>query len=266
MSAPTSLQIRYIRRTNKFSSESDLPVTDEFNNEIIDGEFDENGEEIYNYKTLSNGFMVYSSSFMRKCGLMKVDGGIMKKITGLEFDAIEKYVDGIVKAVKDSEWGVINEKGCTIIPFGFDFIEDFTNGKAKAKKEGKWGFINEKGETVIPFEFDSIEGFTNGKAKAKKDGKWSIINEKGEEIFDHRTLSNGLVVYTSFFMEKCALMTNRGERITEFEYDAIEDFVDGMAKSKKDGKCGFINEKGDIVIPFEYSAIEDFVDGMAKAK
>ena len=172
-----------------------------------------------------------------------------------DFKEIENFKDGKAKANKNWRCGFINEKGETVIPFEYDTSEDFVDGRAKAEKNRQWGFINEKGETVIPFEYDAIEDFVNGRAKANKNWRWGFINEKGEEIFDHRTLSNGLVVYSSSFMEKCGLMTNSGERITELEFDAIEDFEEGRAKAKKNGKWGVINEKGESLIPFNYDKI-----------
>ena len=258
---------------------------------------DEQGVEIYSYRELYKGLIVYSSSFESKCGLMNDK---KEPITGLEYNIIEDFTDGKAKAEKDSKWGCINENGETIISFEFDTIEEFVEGKAKAKKDGKWGYINEKGEQVIPFEFDAIEEFVDCKAKAKKEGKWGFINEqggtmipfkfdiievfvdgkakakknhewgyideKGNELYNYKTLSNDLIVYTSAFMNRCGLMNDAGERVTGFDYDIIEDFIDGKAKAKKGGKWGFINDQGGTMIPFEFDTIEDFIDGKAKAK
>ena len=258
------------------------------------GYIDEKGNEIYNYRILSNGLIVYSSSLERKCGLMDDKKA---PITGIEYDLIEDFVEGKAKVKKNCRWGFIDEKGselydCKTLPNGlvvytsafvdkcglmndakeritgldFDTIGNFVNGKAKAKKDGKWGSVNEQGETMIPFEFDTIEKFVDGKAKAKKNGRWGFIDEKGSELYDRKTLPNGLVVYISAFVDKCGLMNEAKERITGLDFDTIGNFINGKAKAKKDGKWGSVNEQGETMIPFEFDTIEKFVDGKAKAK
>ena len=258
------------------------------------GFIDEKGDEVYSYRELSNGLIVYSSSFENKCGLLD-DKKV--PITGIEYDLIEDFVEGKAKAKKNCRWGLIDEKGsevydCKTLPNGlvvytsvfvdkcglmneakeritgldFDTIGNFINGKAKAKKDGKWGYVNEQGETMIPFEFDAIEEFVGGKAKAKKDNKWGYINEQGEALIP-------------------------------FEFDDANVFINGKAKARKNGKWGYIDENGNEIIQhkvllnglkvyltsFEnkigledvngevitgliYEAMDSFTDNMAKAK
>ena len=301
------------------------------------GYINEKGEEIFNYKPLSNGLIVYSSSFLHRCGLMKDSDN---RITDLVFIIIDDFIDGKAKAMKDGKWGYINEKGEAIVPFEYDSIEnfndgkvrackkkgqhdcwgyvneigeeifeqtplsngmiayfsafenkcglmnadkkivtgldynriaDFVEGKLKVEKSGKWGVINEKGEVIIPFEFDALEDFADGKTKAmKKHGPhnfWGYINSEGEEIYSYRTLSNGLIVYSSSFTNRCGLMNSNKEYITGLDYNIIEDFVDGKAKAKQNNMWGYINKVGGIIVPFIYGgALEDFIDGKAKAK
>ena len=195
------------------------------------GYINKKGEEIYKYKPLSNGFLVYSSSFERKCGLM-------------------------------------NDKNELVTGLCYDTIEDFVGDKAKAEKDGLWGYINENGKTLIPFNYNIIEAFVDGKARAKKNGNWGYIDENGKEIYNHRVLSNGLIVYETAFYYKnhCGLKNEQGEIITRLKYNTIEDFIDGKAKAQKKWKWGYINENGETVIPFEFDTIEEFIDGKARAQ
>ena len=69
------------------------------------------------------------------------------------------------------QWGVIDSKGNTIVPFGkYDWIDGFDQGLARVNKrvvidqisflkKKVWGIINEKGEEVLPLEYEEIWNF-----------------------------------------------------------------------------------------------------------
>ena len=216
-----------------------------------------------------------------------------------EHDSIEDFIDGKAKAKKNGKYGYIDEQGQALIPFEYDFIEDFIHGKAKAKKNGKCGYIDKQGQTLIPFEYNSIEDFIDGKAKGEKNGKYGYIDEQGQTLipFEYDSIKdfidgkakvrknnkegyidiNGIELIQNVQIVKDK--TKKGEKfgkwgveslegylIIPFEYESIEDFIDGKAKAKKNGKYGYINEQGQSLIPFEYDSIEDFIAGKGKAK
>ena len=54
-----------------------------------------------------------------------------------------------------------------------------------------------------------------------------------------------------------------GKLLKEKGYEAIEDFHEGLAKVKKDGKWGYINKEGREVIPCKYDFAEGFSEGLA---
>ena len=53
-----------------------------------------------------------------------------------------------------------------------------------------------------------------------------------------------------------------GKLLKEKGYEAIEDFHEGLAKVKKDGKWGYINKEGREVIPCKYDSASDFREGL----
>jgi archaellum component FlaG (FlaF/FlaG flagellin family) len=222
-----------------------------------------------------------------------------KTLIPFEYNSIENFFSERAKAEKGYKYGFINEQGKILIPFEYDSIEDFIDNRAKAKKDYKYGFINGQGEIIIPFEYDSIENFIGDRAKAKKDFKYGFINGQGEIIipFEYDSIENfiddrakarrnnhegyidinGLELITN--VQKIKDSARKGEKfgkwgieslggtlIIPFEYDLIEDFIDGKAKAEKGYKYGFINEQGKALIPFEYDFIKDFINGKAKAK
>jgi hypothetical protein len=60
------------------------------------------------------------------------------------------------------------------------------------------------------------------------------------------------------FGDKWGFLNKRGKKITTFEYDAVEEFHDDMARVKKNGKYGFINAKFAVIVPLEYDDCEPY--------
>jgi hypothetical protein len=55
-------------------------------------------------------------------------------------------------------------------------------GLLAVAKNGEWGFINEKCETVIPFCYDVVGSFSEGLAAVYLNGHWAYIDETGKEV------------------------------------------------------------------------------------
>lgn len=61
---------------------------------------------------------------------------------------------------KDYKWGVEDDSGKVIVPYGkYDWIDSYWNDLARVSKRNKWGAINTKGEEVIPVVFDNMWNF-----------------------------------------------------------------------------------------------------------
>jgi hypothetical protein len=67
-------------------------------------------------------------------------------------------------------------------PFGltFDYCKPFNNGLAMVKNEGKWGVINNRGASVLPCIYDRISIGKTGIVMASFDWQYGILNGKGE--------------------------------------------------------------------------------------
>ncbi len=156
------------------------------------------------------------------------------------------------------------------------------------QKNGKFGYSASEVDILIPFEYDSIGEFIDGRAKAKKAEKLGYtdyfidrmtkahggnyikklggyIDDNGRELIQNSEIINGNLRKGEKF-EKWGVESLDGNTIISFEYDFIEDFIDGRAKAKKNGMCGYIDQQGEILFPFVYDTIENFIDGRAKAK
>jgi hypothetical protein len=73
-------------------------------------------------------------------------------------------------------------------------------------------------------------------------------------------------VYKGTKFKKWGIETFEKETIIPFEYDMLEDFINGRAFAKKNGYFGYIDENGQPVIPLIYDLITDFNNGGAIAK
>jgi len=67
-------------------------------------------------------------------------------------------------APMNAGWGVIDDRGKTVIAPRYEAVQPFSEGLAAAKYEGRWGFINRKGAQVIPFLYRRVESFHGGVA------------------------------------------------------------------------------------------------------
>ena len=64
-------------------------------------------------------------------------------------------------------------------------------------------------------------------------------------------------------VEKWGYIDKYGNTVIDGQFDAAEDFSDGLAAVKKDGLWGYVNTSGKLVIPCEYLYVHDFGDGLA---
>ena len=62
---------------------------------------------------------------------------------------------------------------------------------------------------------------------------------------------------------KCGYIDETGKEVTPCIYDFAEEFSEGLASVKKDGKWGYIDKTGKEVIPCEYDKAYYFSEGLA---
>jgi hypothetical protein len=237
-------------------------IVDILGNEIVPCEYREIGTFVRGKaKVKKNG----------KYGYINENGEI---IIPFEYDDIGKFVDGKAKTMQlyygHCKYGYISENGTIIAPVKYDEISEFENGKAKVKiyrscKHYQYGYINEKGLEIIPPYYNEIEEFVDGIAKAQRNGHGGRVDDKGNEIVENEIqITNQLIKGETF--GEWGIRDLNGKIIVPYEYDEINDFIDGRAKAKKYNKYGYINENGEIIIPIEYDEIGEFVNKRAKVK
>jgi hypothetical protein len=194
------------------------------------------------------------------------------------YDAANSSRDSVVFVMKEGISGLLDKYGTEIIQFTNFNLSGFGEGyiiasNLSASAKPNTGAIDLKRNLVVPFIYDSL-----GKC-----GNYFI----GSRYFDERCYNhqdflldiNGVLIDTEFthckyhFLggdffkvdryDKCAIFNAKsGELLTDFIYDYIYDFENGMAKVKLEKKIGFVNELGELIIPILYDYVSDFKDGL----
>jgi hypothetical protein len=59
-------------------------------------------------------------------------------------------------------------------------------------------------------------------------------------------------------------VNTKNEIIIPLQYDYADQFVNGLASVKFNGKCGYIDKNGNIIIPFKYGTTWPFHNGLAE--
>lgn len=184
---------------------------------------------------------------------------------------------------KNGKFGLIDQSGRIFIPFKFDATTiTFRYSKIfPVKINNKWGFIDKYEKIIIPFEYDAIEPNNDGcslytviKNVGGKEslglvnpieGKIIIPCEYNSLCVNKNSVCAGMLCENG--KEKFGLLDFENNKITDFIYDKIDDYVeDSLYCAKLTGNWGYIDEEGRVAIGFKYKEAEPFCGGYAVVK
>lgn len=66
---------------------------------------------------------------------------------------------GVQRAFDSKKYGIMDEKGDTIIPFIYDVLPNTVSEKMIVKKNGKYGIINIKNNILVDFKYDELYSY-----------------------------------------------------------------------------------------------------------
>ena len=176
------------------------------------------------------------------------------------FSANEKLYVVFSRIVTPDELGTVKEKGI--------FAKLKYHGSSGKYK----GIVDCKGCSIIPTQYYSIVPFMNDIMKIENKGnKFGLIRLSGEVILSpiyDRIDSLHELIFAVCKNGKQGFMNLKGETVIPFEYEQFDGeiaFFNGLACVQKlldDGtrKFGYINHNNDVVIPFQFTANENFKD------
>lgn len=248
-------------------------------------------------QTCHDGMLLISSNG-NSGGYFFVDSTGKKKLK--KFYDVREFSGGYAVAlirdeVKGNQPCYIDSDGNQYIVGKYENLKNFRNGYAiVSSQDNKKGIIDKMFKEIIPPAYDEISGldfhnrdilFFNDFFEVKKDDKIALINTKGEIIVPFGTYfrfemrgSNNVIEASTYNryehrdqMGKInstgytrVLIDLSGKRLTEFEYEFINNFYQGFAAVNRDGKNGFVNEKGEEVIPSIYKFDDIVGEGVNK--
>lgn len=193
---------------------------------------------------------------------------------------VEKYSEGLLGAyifdnskpasVYFDAAGKIAVKSPSAIPY------EFRNGRALVielldprGKESKFGFINKKGKVVIPIEYLDVVPFYDNLAYVMNFDRRGIIDTNGNFVIPmdsgfvaYHGYANDLIVVSSIEAYKMGLMNKSGEMVTDYIFDELGRFSEGLCKAYKD-YFGYINSKGIYVIEPKFDEAKEFRESRA---
>jgi hypothetical protein len=183
------------------------------------------------------------------------DGGLAVVNVGGRF-VPQQYVIG-------GRWGAINRSGDIVIPLEYNSMLMIKDGLAPFNKggqqnevgmvvEGLWGYIDRTGKTVISPRFQQAKRFSQGLAPVNVGGRFEprYIAKHDREI---QWFSGGM----------WGFIDQKGEFAIPPRYEAAEEFSEGLAVVKRDGKYGYVDLAGSLVIPCKFDQAGDFSQGLA---
>ncbi len=201
-----------------------------------------------------------------------------KEVISLKYDYSYDFNEGLARVCHKDKYGFINRQGEEVIPTKYDGAADFSEGLARVYigeilgSTAKYGFIDKVGKEVIPLKYDDADNFIGNLTWVKKGKKYGLINKEGEEISSF--IYNRHTSYKYFFKNNLARLEKNGKWAfvdscgvpkTDFIYDQLQSFNEGISRVYRNGRYGYVNLEGEEIIPVRYDFLVDYcVNGMIK--
>lgn len=220
----------------------------------------------------------YATDFVNGFAVIDQDGkkGIINTLGRVVVPARYSWLENfnpfmVLRAKKDSAYGLIDSKGAEILAFEYDRIGEFGEALALIAKGDKYGYANSKGEVVVPLKYDYrsealVWGkYENGYVKFHKKTKYGILDTKGEEIFPAIFEDVGKYSGTELIAVKKRGKWGYSDQnlrlALPYKYELAETFVNGKGKVKLESAWQLIDEKGKFLLDSAYDEIK-YLDSM----
>ncbi len=100
------------------------------------------------------------------------------------YEKASAFKNGIALVKENGKWGIINQRGLTIIAPKYDKIEDFNDGYAKVRIHGFNGLSNLKGELIVQPNYEYISYAGNGIFRVEQGDEVGYFNSKGDWVWE----------------------------------------------------------------------------------
>ncbi len=174
--------------------------------------------------------------------------------------ANDAFSEGLAGFVENGKYGFIDETGKVVIKPSFDYIGKFSEGLAEIQINEKAGFVDKTGKIIVEPQYHFVSPFTNGFSLVRVEDGPDKKNILGI-IFRVAEMT-----YKYGFLDKTgeiAVGKTKNKHIGKF--DDADDFSEGLAPVKIDGKWGYVNEEEKMVIKRQFKEAKSFSEGLASA-
>ncbi|MBR5236116.1 MAG: WG repeat-containing protein [Clostridia bacterium] len=127
-----------------------------------------------------------------KYGLIDTAGAFLIKPSWSQL--APDITNGLMKAMKNGRWGIIDTQGKAKTTFVYNHIGDFAQGLCPVATDEGWGYLDESFSLALPFVWEQASAFSEGFAAVSKDGLWGYIDKSGNPKTDFCYTSCGQVV------------------------------------------------------------------------
>lgn len=182
--------------------------------------------------------------------------------------------DGLAFVMNWEKRGYIDREGKMVQPFQQGFGEVFSNGLAVVQDSaGRFGYIDKRFMQSIPLIYDEAHNFSEGYARVNKKGFFGFIDSTGIDMIptifvlatDFKEGRAFVAMAESIASLHWAIISKGGKFVTDYIYDQVNDFSQGIASVKKDGVWFFVDIWGNKIIDKDFKTCDSFVDGLAWA-
>ncbi|ARK32297.1 WG repeat-containing protein [Halalkalibacter krulwichiae] len=181
----------------------------------------------------------------------------------LQFELAYDFSDGkaLVK-IKENEFALINRDGHIVQSYPYASMMSYSEGLIAFAKtyQDNWGYVDEQGTVMIEPQFTYALPFQNERAIVNAaegiDNQYGLINRDASYILpptyqDMTQLGNGRVAVgrafdpeRPFTGSRYGIATTDGSVLTDFLYDQVAEYKNGLSSTTAGQFTFFINESG----------------------
>ena len=164
--------------------------------------------------------------------------------------------------------GIIDKQGRWILPADYDRVYPSADGIFVARSGSAYTFVDSTNTPVLEATYTYARPFRSGRAIIKKGNHCYLLSTTGD-MYGAEGIQS-----LRFAGENCwvandgrhyGLVNSKMEPLTDFIYQQINNFSDGLAVYNRDDYCGYLNPIGTEVTPPHFGLAWDFQEGLARA-
>lgn len=185
-----------------------------------------------------------------------------KEVIPLQYETASDFHDGLAVVKMNSYFLLIDRDGHTIHSYNYSFVGNYGDKLLAFRKDEQtpFGYVNTWGDVIIQPQFSGAQAFENGRAviNASQDygNKYGLIDRHGTFIIEplyndviilgeHRiAVGKAIDKEKPYLGSKYAVTNWKGDFLTDFIYEHISHFDQGIASVKKGNKAYFIDRSG----------------------